>query len=264
MNKKLIIVILLISVVFCGCNYKRDKSEIEKIVSDFYITDYSYEETTEKYADDGSLILRLVYEGEVFQKPYKEHKKVISCDNFNRTANKQLNEIYFQGSDKAVTTYISTDDGWTNQLTTRNYPYGYAESISFSKIPDETFSTDHVDVYIGEYTVLLSSKNSSFQKLSATVPEAKAADTAAIWKESVCPLSCCFLFDVLPDFLPYSSSFYALPSAAGKSLCKIQRGGQMCPFTGAFARPCCSYCCFFAADAAACLLNQQRETQLLS
>ena len=69
MNKKLIIVILLISVVFCGCNYKRDKSEIEKIVSDFYITDYSYEETTEKYADDGSLILRLVYEGEVFQKP---------------------------------------------------------------------------------------------------------------------------------------------------------------------------------------------------
>lgn len=171
MNKKLIIVILLISVVFCGCNYKRDKSEIEKIVSDFYITDYSYEETTEKYADDGSLILRLVYEGEVFQKPYKEHKKVISCDNFNRTANKQLNEIYFQGSDKAVTTYISTDDGWTKQLTTRNYPYGYAESITFSKIPDETFSTDHVDVYIGEYTVLLSSKNSSFQKLSATVTQ---------------------------------------------------------------------------------------------
>lgn len=172
MKKSFAIVTLLVVFTMCSCKNKEDQSTIEAIVSDFYKTDYAYEETTERFASDGSLVIRTVYEGEVFQSPYKEHKKLISYDNFDSLSDTtilQIKETYFEEIHKTVTAYISTDNGWTKQIITRTYPYGYAESIIFSEVPDKNLSTDIENVFTGEYTVTPPSNNHSLQQISATI-----------------------------------------------------------------------------------------------
>lgn len=174
MKKGFVIILLLAVCSICSCKNKEDQSAIEAIVSDFYNSDYAYEETTELYASDGSLGLRSVYEGTVFQSPYKEHKKVISYDTFDNSMDTNgllFNEIYFHGVSKAVIAYVSTDNGWVKQMVTRTYPYGYGESITFSEVPDKTLSTDSEEVYTGEYKVVPSLKIASNLQISAVVKQ---------------------------------------------------------------------------------------------
>lgn len=156
MNKSFVVVILFVIFSVCSCKNEGDQSEIEAIVSGFYQADYAYEETTEIYDSEGSLRMRSVYEGVVFQSPYKEHRKQISYENFHRsrdTENLRIHEIYFRGFHKAVIAYIRTDHGWGKQMITRDYPYGHGESITFSEVLDQMLSTDMEDVFTGEYIV---------------------------------------------------------------------------------------------------------------
>ena len=166
----ILIMIGLLLFVFCGCDkaYNEGKTGIEKAIADFYEADYDYERIDEVYDKDTDTYSKTVYEGQVFNNPYKEHMKVVSPDR-----NSITNEIYYDknwifGSIRA---HILTDDGWVLQTVSRSQPNGYGKELQYKLDREETIDGKMAEVYTTEYTESVSKLFQIQEDLTYTVKQ---------------------------------------------------------------------------------------------
>lgn len=172
----LIILFILLSLNGYMHNENKGKSKIEEIVSDFYKADYEYENITETRNAENQLLSRNVTEGQVFQRPYREHVHFTASE---PSSDSGVTDIYYQGFEKAVYAVIAVNGGWARQMTTRTHPYGYGERLRFDDTPDPSLSTDGYDVYHATYTAVSPKKYHISKPLTATVKQTYYIDKSS-------------------------------------------------------------------------------------
>lgn len=162
--------ICLIPFLFSGCNNtsSESKSGIEKAVADFYEADYDYEKIDEAYNKNTDSYSNTVYEGQVFNNPYKEHFEVVSPD-----SNSITKEIYYDNNwiFGSVRAHVLTDDGWVLQTVSRNRPMGYGKELQFKLDREETIDGKKVEVYTTEYTESVSKLYQIQEDITYTVKQ---------------------------------------------------------------------------------------------
>lgn len=157
-------IILLFIVLLFGCNSANDidKIGIEKIVDAFYEADYDYERITETYNKDTDTYTSVIIDGQVFNKPYKEHYKVVSSE-----TEPIAKEIFIE-NDKAR---ILTNEGWMTQTVSRGRPAGYGKATEFKLDREETLDGKSVEIYTAEYTEKVSELYQIQEELEYTIKQ---------------------------------------------------------------------------------------------
>lgn len=157
-------IIFLFLILLFGCNsaINIDKTGIEKIVETFYEADYDYERITETYNKDTDTYSTVAIEGQVFNKPYKEHYKVVSSE-----SEQIAKEVYIENN-KAR---ILTNEGWVTQTVSRGRPTGFGKVREFKLEREESVDGKIVEIYTAEYTEKVSQLYQLQKELEYTVKQ---------------------------------------------------------------------------------------------
>ncbi len=158
----IICVVLLIVGIMRNLNSNQEILEINVesnefmpyVLNNLYETDYEY--TKEVLVSMPTYEIKTIYEGQVLAKPYKEHIEVIEYpqDIITNEGMFIYSEIYYYEEGNNISAIIVTDDEIVEQKgLKRNYPYGYREDITFSRLEDTSINGVELYSFQGEYLI---------------------------------------------------------------------------------------------------------------
>jgi hypothetical protein len=160
------IFILSVSLYGCGSMQTSTNNEIEDIVKAFYQSGYDYVRTETSTVD--GVESKIVYTGQVFTNPYKEHVTISSSENVDST----YTEEYFKEDGNQVAITLVSDTGEEiNTTGTREYPYGYNQDITYEQDKNTMIDDIEAEVYQGTYSVDIGSAYGLDSDLTATVSQ---------------------------------------------------------------------------------------------
>lgn len=155
----------LILVLCTGCD--KNNKKIDSIVKNFYSSGYDYKKIL-TLSKGEEVISQTISEGQIFQKPYKEHAKIIDSADGNI-----WDEIYCDRSSG----YILQDGQLQESPIRMPKPYGYGENINFKQKSDITLNGKKVISYAAEYTVDIGKAYGIKESLKAVIKQEYIIDS---------------------------------------------------------------------------------------
>lgn len=167
MKKMSVVVFALFLLSGCQAQEDSESSRIEAAISDFYQADYDYDEAWEKYDDENNVTSTVVFRGQVYDSPYKQHVDVVSVS----SGENLYDELYYYTDITTTRALFFTADGWVKQLGTRPRPHGYGVALEYTFVREDMLDGRAIEVYTSSYTVDIGKKYGFEEVVNATISQ---------------------------------------------------------------------------------------------